>query len=131
MPTPIRNCINHSAELAVNMSVLAAVGYCCARVFTRINPVHGAVFAASSCLTANLINPIFNKIFASEDSNEASKFFGNVLTIGTGIAASAALSTALGFPMTFSAGLVLAMCIPVAIFAIRLFSAFTYKYTVA
>lgn len=126
-PSNLQTTMNSVADSAVTMSIAASVGYCCARVFTSVNPVHGAVFCAVSSLVTKFVNPIFEKFFAGKGANEASKMLGVGLSIVSGIAASAAVSTAFGFPITFYAGFVLT-CTVVSIIAI---ATFAYSFATA
>lgn len=107
MTTPLQKCINTTSETALQMSAGAVVGYLCARAFTVINPVHGAVFCAATTIVSKLITPVFEGVFSRPGANEASKLLGGIFSTGAGIAASAALSTAAGFQITFASGLVL------------------------
>lgn len=66
-------------------------------------------------------------VFAGKGANEASKMLGVGLSIVSGIAASAAVSTAFGFPITFYAGFVLT-CTVVSIIAI---ATFAYSFATA
>lgn len=108
MVDPVQKFINNAADTTVHMSIAGVAGYLCARLFTRANPIHGAIFSAIAALVFKVANPIFAKFFAGDGANDSSKFVGIVLSVTCGVLASAALSTAFGFPITFTTGLVLA-----------------------
>jgi hypothetical protein len=117
MVDPVQKFVNSTSETVVDMSIAAAVGSLCARVFTRMSPIHGAVFSAVAALVFKVVTPLFAKVFAGEGSNDSSKIVGIVLSIATGVLASAALTTGIGYPISFAAGLVLT-CSVVAVSAL-------------
>ncbi len=107
MVDPVQKFVNNAADTAVHMSIAGVAGYLCARILTKINPTHGAIFSAIAALVFKVVNPVFAKFFAGEGANDSSKFVGVVLSITTGVIASAAISTAIGCPITFATGLIL------------------------
>lgn len=107
MTTEIQRCLDQITDVIAPMLVSAGVGYLCARVFLTINPIHAAVFSASASLISRVIAPIFEETFGGWAANDASRISGRLLGIGTAIALSAAISTVLGFSMSFNSGLVL------------------------
>lgn len=98
--------INRLSDGLVDMSCYAAAGYVCAYV-AKATPSHGAVFGAVSYLVSELVDPFFKSVFAGPNANASSKLVGRTLSIITGVAASAAISSIIGFSITFQAGLVL------------------------
>lgn len=114
MVDPVQKFVNNAADTAVHMSIAGTAGYLCARTFFSMNPVHGAVFSALTSLVFKVVKPIFASLFAGEGSNDSSKFIGIILSVSTGVLASAIISTTIGFPISFSAGLVLS-CTVVAL----------------
>lgn len=111
VPVQTHNCINLAAEVVFSTSAAAGVGYFCARAFSLIDPVHAAVFSAATYLVSSIIIPIFEKAFGGWFATDASKITGNILGMGTAIAISSGISTALGFPITFNAGVALSCSI--------------------
>ena len=107
MVHPIRSLVNDASRTVLQMGISATIGYLFARTFTIINPWHAAVFSASSVLVSKVVEPIFNRIFGGSDSNEASKFLGKVINITACVAIGAAVSTLIGYPIPFTAGLVI------------------------
>ena len=105
--TKIQNVVNLASDTVLNSAAAAAIGYLCARAFMTINPIHAAVVSAVSVVVSKVTNPIFEKIFAGDSANKASKFLGNVLNITTSVAASAAIATALGYPVSIASFLYL------------------------
>ena len=105
--TTIQKLVNLASDTVINSAAAAGIGYLCARAFMTLNPVHAAVVSAVSVVVSKVTNPIFNWIFAGEQANKASKFLGNVLNITASVAASAAIATSLGYPVTVTSFLVL------------------------
>lgn len=99
----VTNAVNFACNTVVSAGVAASVGYLCAKAFTTINPVNGAVFGAVTALVSAVADPIFNAIFQREDANAASRFVGSVLSLATGIAASSYISGALGYAVPLEA----------------------------
>ena len=75
----IQNTINLVSEIVLNSAAAAGIGYLCARAFMAINPVHVAVACAVSFAVSKATKPIFEKIYAGENVNEASRILGLVL----------------------------------------------------
>lgn len=96
----IHDIVNWASSTVVNTGVSAGVGYLCARAFMSINPVHGAVVAAVSCVVSRVADPIFTAIFGGDKANMASKFVGTVLNITASVGGTLAIASALGFPVT-------------------------------
>lgn len=89
------------------MAASAGFSYLCVGLFTSMNPVTGAIFGATSALVSAIVNPIFEKFICSEEkSYPVLGFARHIFCFGIGVAVSTTVTTALGFPMTFSAGLV-------------------------
>lgn len=107
MVQSVRDLVNKAASTVVEMGVCAGVGYLGARLFNIINPVHGAVYAATAVLVSKITEPLFEKIFGGPEANEDSKFLGRVINIGVCVGISGAISTAIGFPISFGAGIAL------------------------
>lgn len=105
--TTIQNVVNLASDTVLNSGAAAAIGYLCARAFMTINPVHAAVVSAISVVVSKITNPIFDKIFAGDNANKASKFLGNVLNITASVAGSAAIATSLGYQVSFASFLYL------------------------
>lgn len=102
-----RNTINKACDGLIQMGIAAGIGYLSSWAFKICQPTHGAVFFAVSTLVYQLTRPFFDSIFAGPGSNEASRFVGVAVSLGAGVGASAFITTALGFPITFNAGLIL------------------------
>lgn len=111
------NVVNTASSTVLSVGLAAALGYGAAKIFTKINPVHGAVFAATSALVSKIVQPIFDKIFAGPGANDASKAVGVVVGQAAGIGISAAICTGLGYPITFEVALILAGSVLIATIA--------------
>lgn len=119
MRTETQNCVNQATNVALHMSAMAGIGYLAARVFSFIDPVHAALFSASTYLVSKIISPLFEKTFGGWASSEASRFTGNLLALGTAVAISSGISMLAGFPVSFTAGVALTC----TIVAVGIFSA--------
>ena len=108
MTIDIQKCVDRAAESIPSMAVAGGMGYLCARAFLTIDPVHAAVFSASAALISKIITPFFENTFNGWAASDASRTTGRILGVGSAIALSAGVSTALGFPISFGAGAVLA-----------------------
>ena len=106
MTSDIQRGIN-PLEPILHMSAAAGLGYLCARAFAIMDPIHAAVFSASAMVVAKIVSPIFENAFAGWGASDGRKTIGFVLGSATAIAISAGVSTALGFPVTFGAGVML------------------------
>ena len=103
----IQDVVNFTSKAVVNSAVNAGAGYLCARVFMSINPIHAAVVAGVSSVVSNVSTPIFNKIFAGENANSASKLLGTVLNVTTIIIAPVSIAASLGYPISIGSSLCL------------------------
>lgn len=101
--TNIQSVINETSQTILECGAAAAIGYLCARVFTSINPAHAAVVSAVSILVSKIVDPVFQRVFAGPGANDASKFLGTVLNITLSVSASAAIASAMGFPISATA----------------------------
>lgn len=103
----LNNYNNYSlTNLAFGTALLSGAGAVAAAIFTPIAPVGGAIFGGSYFLSSRLISFICDKANCCPD-NPVAKVATFVLSLIGGIAAAAAITTAIGFPMTFAAGAVL------------------------
>lgn len=110
----LRGVINETSDAVLHAGSSAFIGSLCSHAFHLMNPIHGAVFSAISSLVSRIVNPIFNAIFIGKDpnsANDSSIVLGTMLSVISGTAISAALSTHLGYPVTLYAGLTLTAAI--------------------
>jgi hypothetical protein len=99
---------NTPAQLLFGAALSAGTGAVAAALFTTIGPVGGAIFGVSSFLSGRLVHFIFDKVDCFPESNVA-KIAKFVLSSLGGIAAGALIATAVGVPLTFTAGLILTL----------------------
>lgn len=92
----IQNAVNFASDIALNSTVAASIGYLCARAFMAINPVHAAVACAVSFAVSTAVKPLFQKMFAGENANAASRLVGTVLS---DVVVFAPIAIALGSPI--------------------------------
>ena len=105
MTVSVQNYINTISETSLQMAAAAGIGYICARAFTSINPLNAAIFSAVSECVRKFTIPVFNKIFGGYGANQSSRFVGAILQVITTVAASSAISNALGYGVTINAGI--------------------------
>lgn len=108
MSDSVQSVVNNISSIALQVAASSGIGYLCARAFTSVNPVHGAIFCGITVVVSKIVSPIFDAIFNRPGANQASKVLGDVCSIGTAIGGSAAIARGLGYPITFHSGLVLA-----------------------
>ncbi len=107
MPSFIQSTANNISHLALSMTFGASIGYFLTRSFTRISPVQGGVLAAVTILFKSLImDRIFNKIFQGPGATAESRLVGHLASFAVSCAIVGVASTAIGFPITFSAGVI-------------------------
>ncbi|MBY0530025.1 MAG: hypothetical protein K2P51_07520 [Rhabdochlamydiaceae bacterium] len=83
----------------------AGLGGIAAAVFTQLNPVTGAVFCGTSSLALKLIQSVIG-----HGNSEQSRiiYYGQLaLSIISGIGAGVLMTTLIGFPLSFEAGITL------------------------
>lgn len=102
-----RQNLNIACDVVRDMAGGAGLGYLCARIFTTINPVAGAIFGATATLISKLARPVFKSLFEGPGANESSKTIGWLLENTVGILASAAITTYAGYSMTAYSALIL------------------------
>ena len=105
-PTVSQHFDNSPASLLFGTAFAAGSTALVAGAFTAISPLGGAIFGASSFLAGRLINFICDKVECCPDSMVA-KCSKVALSFLGGIGAAILITTFVGFPMTFTAGLVL------------------------
>jgi hypothetical protein len=101
----IRSFINTASDYFISACTSGAVGYLGARMFTSINPVHGAVFCALASLVSRIVSPVFKDIFNGKGSNMASRAFGEVAKAITSITVSSAICTAAGLALPYASAI--------------------------
>jgi hypothetical protein len=72
------NCVS---ETLIESSIAGGIGYCCARCFRGINPLHALALSAMSMAVSKLTKSLFDRVFNNEHSNEASKLVGPALNL--------------------------------------------------
>jgi ABC-type branched-subunit amino acid transport system permease subunit len=84
----------------------AGAGAAAAAIFTTISPIGGAVFGSSYFLASRLVDWTCDQVNCCPD-NIVSKIAKFVLAALGGVAAAAAITTLVGFPMTMMSGAML------------------------
>jgi hypothetical protein len=94
-------------DSVLQIAAAAGIGYCCARAFFIVNPIHGAVFCVVSSLVSKVTVSFFDQAFAHANTNRASRLLTCIVGTAAGIAVSTVITTKVGFPISFHEGLVL------------------------
>lgn len=110
---------NYAAGLIVHTAFNSCTGAIGAGVFTVINPVGGAIFGAVSTLSQHLILQILNHA-EYEENESAAKIINYAVSFFSSIAIGALVASAVGFPITFTGGVVLTACMMATSLAIIL-----------
>ena len=97
---------NSIPGLAMGALLSAGIGAAAATIFTTVGPVGGAVFGASYYFASHAVNMICDQVNWSPDDPMAQVAKCALATIA-GIAAAAAITTLVGFPLTFGTAVVL------------------------
>ena len=109
LPTISQQMHDYSpANLLFGAAFTAGSTALAAGAFTAISPLGGAVFGVSSFLSGRLINWICDKVNCFPDSIVARVAQFALSTIG-GIGAAVLVTTLVGFPMTMTSGVILAV----------------------
>lgn len=106
----IRGVINEVSDVIVHGAASGALGYFLSRSLSLMgDPVSGGVLCAISSLVSRFVYPVFNAIFIGDprETNDSSFVLGNVLSIVSGTAISAAIATRLGYPVALYTGMML------------------------
>lgn len=109
--TNIQDGLNFLSKMAIEAACSAGVGYCMARAFSIMNPVHGAVFCAVSIPVSYLVHTVTRQIFERAGSNQDSRFVGKVVSFVLSAAISGAVATAIGVPITLSVSLIMSIAL--------------------
>lgn len=118
-----RQIMNTASDFAVTSAFTAAVGYMAARIFTSLNPLHGALYCGVASLVSRAVSPVMDKLFSGERANAASKFLGEILSIGSVVVISSLISVAAGFTVPYMTGMYL-LAIMVATSVVMKFAEF-------
>jgi hypothetical protein len=110
-PDNAQKAVNYLSQMALEACSSGLVGYFMARVFTHINPIHGAVFCAISVPVSRVVDLAMEKIFNRNGASDESKVIGKVLSFAISTAISAGVATAIGFPLTFQASLIMGVAL--------------------
>lgn len=104
---PCSNLTGSILNIAVNTGIAAGVGALAGHLCS-INPVQGAIFVGAVIAISSISLKIFEAITAKANLSQSLRTFCAIaLFIGTTVAAFG-ISAALGYPLTFKAGVVLA-----------------------
>ncbi len=107
----------------LNVSFHASTGALAGYLFTLITPVGGAIFGAVRSVSSMVIGKTLGNFFGNTTSEKtvrfAVKFFGSILV-------ALAVTIAAGFSFTFSAGVMLSLCmVPTALITAVAFGVFS------
>lgn len=94
--------------VASRIGFSGVAGYVGAKLFTNVNPVNGALVGAVACVIKEITTPIFHHLlnmidYEAIETRRLVVFAREFIPI----ALAAAVCTALGFPVSFSAALIL------------------------
>jgi len=107
----IQDGMNFVSKIAIEAVCSAGVGYCMARAFSIMNPVHGAVFCAVSLPVAYLVHMATKQIFERAGSNQDSRFVGKVVSFVLSAAISGVVATALGVTISLPVSLIMSVAL--------------------
>ena len=102
-------CINQVSSAAVGAAASGAFGYMGARLFTTIDPIHGAVFGIVSRLVSDVVHSILNKILLPPGANNEAQIVVWALNVSIGVAVSLIICGYLGFQFTVETAITLAI----------------------
>lgn len=105
-PASVR-CVNQISGMVINAGLSGVSGYIGARLFTKINPMEGALFGLVRGVVGFVTTPIFKSIFARPGADGNSQCLGEILDFATSTAVSLAACSALGVHLTVHAAVAL------------------------
>lgn len=95
-------------EAVSRIGLSGAAGCVAAKLFTNVNPINGALVGAVASVIKEITSPIFENLFdmIDQESVETRNLVIFVHSVAS-VALAVAACTAVGFPVSFSAALVL------------------------